>query len=397
MLSIPIIHYSILVSAESTASSLQQQLEELEKKNKEYQKILEKTKSDIKEKEEYTEALVNKIDILDNKIAVIHQTIVELNNNINEKQTELDKANDEMQQEIDTLCTRLRTIYMAGNATDLEIILGAKDFSDFIDKVQLLRTLSNYDKKLIDSIKVKLAEITEQKESLEKDRSRVQEQEDELKEDEEELNKLVEENEKVLSALYKASDAAQKKIDNAELKSEEIEKQIIEYYQKLAESVSLSNGNINPDDIAKSGFTWPCPGFYYLSSLWNENRVTYNHGAIDIAGAGIMGKAVIAADDGTVIGAFNGCKHNWGKSASCGCGGGYGNYVMIEHGNGKMTVYGHFTIGVVEIGDTVKKGQTIGFVGSTGNSTGPHLHFECRLNGVKYNPMIEYENIDTTN
>lgn len=397
MLSIPIIHYSIPVSAESTASSLQQQLEELEKKNKEYQKILEKTKSDIKEKEEYTEALVNKIDILDNKIAVIHQTIVELNNNINEKQTELDKANDEMQQEIDTLCTRLRTIYMAGNATDLEIILGAKDFSDFIDKVQLLRTLSNYDKKLIDSIKVKLAEITEQKESLEKDRSRVQEQEDELKEDEEELNKLVEENEKVLSALYKASDAAQKKIDNAELKSEEIEKQIIEYYQKLAESVSLSNGNINPDDIAKSGFTWPCPGFYYLSSLWNENRVTYNHGAIDIAGAGIMGKAVVAADDGTVIGAFNGCKHNWGKSASCGCGGGYGNYVMIEHGNGKMTVYGHFTIGVVEIGDTVKKGQTIGFVGSTGNSTGPHLHFECRLNGVKYNPMIEYENIDTTN
>lgn len=397
MLSIPIIHYSIPVSAESTASSLQQQLEELEKKNKEYQKILEKTKSDIKEKEEYTEALVNKIDLLDNKIAVIHQTIVELNNNINEKQTELDKANDEMQQEIDTLCTRLRTIYMAGNATDLEIILGAKDFSDFIDKVQLLRTLSNYDKKLIDSIKVRLAEITEQKESLEKDRSRVQEQEDELKEDEEELNKLVEENEKVLSALYKASDAAQKKIDNAELKSEEIEKQIIEYYQKLAESVSLSNGNINPDDIAKSGFTWPCPGFYYLSSLWNENRVTYNHGAIDIAGAGIMGKAVIAADDGTVIGAFNGCKHNWGKSASCGCGGGYGNYVMIEHGNGKMTVYGHFTIGVVEIGDTVKKGQTIGFVGSTGNSTGPHLHFECRLNGVKYNPMIEYENIDTTN
>ncbi|MCI6825449.1 MAG: M23 family metallopeptidase [Ruminococcus bromii] len=104
-----------------------------------------------------------------------------------------------------------------------------------------------------------------------------------------------------------------------------------------------------------------------------------------------MGASVVAADNGTVIDTYNSCYHNWGKNGSCGCNGGYGNYVMIDHGNGKVTVYGHFTNVIVSPGQTVKKGQTIGYVGSTGNSTGPHLHFECRYNGVKYNPMTEYE------
>ena len=81
---------------------------------------------------------------------------------------------------------------------------------------------------------------------------------------------------------------------------------------------------------------------------------------------------------------------NAGKSYSCGCGGGYGNYVMISHAEGKMTVYGHLTSLTVSTGQTVSRGQVIGYVGSTGNSTGPHLHYECRLNGVRYNPMSEY-------
>lgn len=131
-------------------------------------------------------------------------------------------------------------------------------------------------------------------------------------------------------------------------------------------------------------------GFTYLSSPWREDRETYNHGGIDIAGAGIMGTPVVAAADGTVIASNSSCTHNWGKSYSCGCGGGYGNYVMISHAGGKMTVYGHLTSLTVSTGQTVSRGQVIGYVGSTGNSTGPHLHYECRLNGVRYNPMSEY-------
>ncbi|MCQ2515066.1 MAG: peptidoglycan DD-metalloendopeptidase family protein [Ruminococcus sp.] len=442
------------ISDNSEAADLQQQLAVLEQKNKQYQEVLDKTQSDINEKVQYKAALLGKIEVLDNKMALTHQAIDELNSSIDTAKLEIENANAGIQEQMNTLCQRIRTIYMSGNATDLEIILGAKNFSDFIDKVQLIRTLSNYDKKLIKEINAKLSVITEQKRALEDDKATLAEQQTNLETDQNDLNKLLQENEKLLSSLYSSNASAKASIQNAALESEEIEKKIQEYYASVAakaaanasvgkkenvpekttdtddndntqsadngdvqdttssnssssdnttnsddnssgntsntDSSSDNNNNTQNNEVTASGYTWPCPGYYYLSSEWNEDRLTYNHGAIDIAGAGIMGAAVVSADSGVVIAAYDGCIHNWSKTGSCGCGGGYGNYVMIDHGNGKMTVYGHFTSVAVSAGQSVSKGQTIGYVGSTGNSTGPHLHFECRLNGVKYNPMLEY-------
>jgi murein DD-endopeptidase MepM/ murein hydrolase activator NlpD len=376
---------AVPASAESI-TSLQQQLEELESKNKEYQEILDKTQADIKDKEEYVETLVDKIDVLDQKIALTNESIEELNSSIAEKQAAIDEAESEIDEQVATLCTRLKTIYMSGSASDLEIILGAKSFDDFIDKVQLVKVLSNYDKGLIDEINVTLDEVSERKEALEADKSELEEQKSSLQDDEDDLNTLVEENQALLDELYKTNDETKDAMEQSTLESEEIESQIISYYQQIASSSTGSSSDIK---ISKSGFTWPCPSSYTITSLWNEDRTTYNHGAIDI-GAN-TGSTVVAACEGTVIAVNNSCAHNWGKSSSCGCGGGYGNYVMIYHDGGKMTIYGHLTYAGVEVGDTVKTGQTIGVVGSTGNSTGPHLHFECRLNGVKYNPMLEFE------
>ena len=159
---------------------------------------------------------------------------------------------------------------------------------------------------------------------------------------------------------------------------------------------SSDNNNYDDDDDdnnnntyapSGSGYVWPCPGFYYLSSEWNEDRGSYNHGAIDIAGSGIMWSNVLASASGTVVIASNTCSHNYGKYYSCGCGGGYGNYVWIDHGNGKATVYAHLSDLTVSEGDYVSAGQLIGYVGSTGHSTGPHLHFTVYKNGKLINPM----------
>ena len=391
--------------------ALENRRQELQAESERYQQILEKTKENIADQEEYVNALVNKVQVLDDKIELSHRSINELSEKIQDKQADIDTANKSIENQMNTLRTRLRNIYMAGNATDLEIIFGAKSFSDFLDKMELVEALSEYDNNLINSIQGDLENISKEKAELEKDMDSLEAQEANLQSDQAELNKILEENKELLAGLYTASDKATNELESGALESEEIEKAIADYYAEKArleaeraeqeKQNSIANGNSGGNsgsssihdelEISPSGFVWPCPGFYYLTSEWNEDRGSYNHGAIDIADSGIMGADVVAAKDGIVIDSYNGCYHNWGKDGSCGCGGGYGNYVMIAHDGGKMTVYGHLSTTMVYTGQKVYQGQVIGFVGSTGHSTGPHLHFETRLNGIKYNPMTEYQ------
>lgn len=410
MISIPMA-IPTTVSAEDSISDLEQQLQQLEQENEKYQKILDDTKSDIAEKEEYKSALVSKVQVLDEKIAVTREKISSLNDDIKEKQDAYDKGLSEVEDQFDALANRLRILYMSGNATDLEIIFGAKDFSDLIDKMELVKSLANSDKELISEIQTKLDELSTKKKSLEADKKDLETQQASLKSDQDEFNKLISDNDEILKNLYASNSEAQNSLESAALQSDEIEAKISQYYaaQKAAaehaaqasqsssssssgssSSGSSSSGSSSVIVPSGSGFAWPTPGFVSLSSEWFEDREVYNHGGIDIAGAGIMGTPVVAAADGTVIASNSSCTHNWGKSYSCGCGGGYGNYVMISHAGGKMTVYGHLTSLTVSSGQSVSRGQVIGYVGSTGNSTGPHLHYECRLNGVRYNPMSEY-------
>lgn len=418
MISIPMA-IPTTVSAEDSISDLEQQLQQLEQENQKYQKILDDTKSDIAEKEEYKSALVSKVQVLDEKIAVTREKISSLNDDIKEKQDAYDKGLSEVEDQFDALANRLRILYMSGNATDLEIIFGAKDFSDLIDKMELVKSLANSDKELISEIQTKLDELSTKKEALEADKKDLETQQASLKSDQDEFNKLISDNDEILKNLYASNSEAQNSLESAALQSDEIEAKISQYYaaqkaaaERAAQASQSSSGSSSSSSSSSSsgssssgssssgsssvivpsgsGFAWPTPGFTYLSSEWYEDREVYNHGGIDIAGAGIMGTPVVAAADGTVIASNSSCTHNWGKSYSCGCGGGYGNYVMISHAGGKMTVYGHLTSLTVSSGQSVSRGQVIGYVGSTGNSTGPHLHYECRLNGVRYNPMSEY-------
>ena len=111
------------------------------------------------------------------------------------------------------------------------------------------------------------------------------------------------------------------------------------------------------------------------------------HKGIDISDGGIEGQPVVASRSGTVTRADNACSHNYPKNSSCGCGGGYGNRVEISHGDGTSTLYGHMLSITVSVGQTVNQGDIIGYVGCTGYSTGTHLHFEIKQNGVQVDPM----------
>lgn len=138
--------------------------------------------------------------------------------------------------------------------------------------------------------------------------------------------------------------------------------------------------------VSDSGFAWPVPTCSYISSYFGS-RWGRNHNGIDISNGSIMGSAVVASQAGLVITVNNSCTHNYAKESSCGCGGGYGNYVVISHDGTYSTLYGHFTSAAVSVGDYVQQGDIIGYAGSTGFSTGAHVHFEVWENGVKKDPM----------
>ncbi|MCM1315179.1 MAG: peptidoglycan DD-metalloendopeptidase family protein [Prevotella sp.] len=134
-------------------------------------------------------------------------------------------------------------------------------------------------------------------------------------------------------------------------------------------------------------YIWPVPDYYYITSYYGE-REGLQHRGIDIGNADINGADVCAVRDGIVISVNNSCEHNYGKEeGSCGCGGDFGNYVIISHDGTYSTIYAHMAYVTVSVGDYVQQRQKIGAVGSTGWSTGPHLHFELRADSTDINPL----------
>ena len=434
MISVPVAGSIVSASAEDV-DSLRSRLTELKKQENEYKDILNKSDTEIADQQKYNDALVSKIKTLTEKINLTREQISQLNDSIAENQKAINEGNDSIEDQLTALCERLRAIYMAGSASDLEIVLGAKDFSDLIDKMNLVKSLSKYDQELIDQVNVKLAEIQVNKDALMKDKDALTENEEALNADLEDLNKTLEENKdrlmnlkitqddtknmlsnlsdskselednikKILEEQQREAQAAikrqqeeaqkkqqqqQEKQDSSETKQDEPQ-QTEPVYEPDPEPVYEPDPVYDPDPVPSGGnYVWPAPGVYYISSPYHDTADRgYYHSGVDIAGP--MGSTIVAADSGTVVATYSGCVHNWGKSGDCGCGGSYGNYVMIDHGNGKMTIYGHLSSVAVGAGSVVSKGTTIGYMGSTGHSTGPHLHFECRLNGDTYDPDYE--------
>lgn len=374
------------VHAESI-SELESQQEALEAKSEELSAALEEAKQNTEAKEALKQQYEENINQVQGQIDTLNQEIRVLDEEIAAKQKEIEGPQAEIDENLELLKQRIRAIYIAGETSTLDILLGAEDFSDFLDKASLLQTITSHDVTLIETIQEKVSAIQEEKDVIETSREQVSAKKAELDTQQQELTRLLEENQVILEELYGIQEHAQHVMDENDAELGEIEEQIASYYRAQAQNNAASSSSAPTSDSPANSapvvapytggaFVWPTPGFYYLSSQWNEDRGYYNHGAIDIAGGGIYGSPVVAAAGGTVV-----------FSSAGGWGGGYGTYLMIDHGGGISTLYAHMSGLAVSQGATVSAGQTIGYVGSTGDSTGPHLHFEVRENGTKVNPM----------
>ena len=399
-----IVFGAVIGTNADTIKEMEKEQQRLEQEAKEYEELLNQKQDEIADQEAYIATIAAKIKNINEQIALSREKIAFYENEIAKKEDDKFALEKEAEKNINQLRERLCAIYKAGDASTLEIILGAGSFSDFIDKVQLVESMSKHDAKLIDDIEKQLDEADAIVAELNEAKALILAEEAGLKVKQEELNALLVENEEALAVLYGEKKDIEELHEDRKNAVAQMEQKIEDFYeeqrrkeeeeknQQQQQQQQGSNNNSGSSSSAPTytgKYVWPTPGFYWLSSEFYEPRTGYYHGGIDIAGSGFMGATVVAAASGTVIDSYNGCTHNWGKYGSCGCGGGFGNYVWIDHGGGKATIYAHLSYHTVSVGQYVTAGQTIGYGGSTGYSTGPHLHFECRYYGTKYDPMTE--------
>ena len=363
---------------------------ELQVEGERLRKTLSETKNKIDKKTEYIKTVNSQITNLNKQIRITNDRIISLSKAIKTKENEIISTQRAIDYNLDVLVKRIRAVYISGDVNTLDIILGAKNFNDFVDKMEIVSRMSVHDEQLVNELNKQITTLNHDKKTIEQNKEKVTNERKIFSEKQTELNVLQSENEKVLSELNEEKQEAQSCIDENDAEFKRIQAQINRYYEEQAKKRAA--GKLSKYNVAPSGknLAWPVPGFTRLTSLFNEKRGLRLHKGIDIAGPGIHGQSVVSADNGIIMLTFNGCTHNYGKTGSCGCGGGYGNYVFIDHGNGKCTVYAHLSSVLVHQGQVVKRGETIGTVGSTGHSTGFHLHFECRLFNQKYDPMSEY-------
>lgn len=373
----------------ASKTDIQNSINELEQQSKKLESEIKSLQGQINAQQQLKATIEKKIAVVQQQINVCNKEISKINSAIAKNNAEIAEKNAEIEADKLSFKKRLRAIYMSNTQSNVQILLGADDFSDFLQLSQLTASVSARDKLLIEKL-VAAIKVLDQK----------QEENNKLLEEQVEIKKIVSEKQKELQSESNAVQSVINEIDSSqsalEANNKKIEQQIKEYERTLASMASTGGTSFTYDG---GDFLWPVPGYYSISAGFQSNDAVHKgrHNGIDIAGGGISGKAIIAISDGIVVKSNNSCTHNYKKSGSCGCGGGYGNYVTINHGtkDGKTYVvtYGHMSSTAVSAGATVKKGQTIGYVGTTGWSTGYHLHFGIAVNGAWVNPMNYYRKV----
>lgn len=344
---------------------LEAELEASEAKQVETQVKIDTTKDTIADIESELFKADNEIGRLTGVISELDKELEVLQQEITKTEGELEAAQKKEKEQEEALKARIRTMYMYGNEGYLEVMFSAKDLTDLLSRIDIVKSVMKADRDYADELEATRKEIEAKKQKIEADKKATEtnkaRQQLVLAEEQTlrtQRQELIDTNQQMIDEYFAILDAEQEA-------SEQLKTEIA----GLLESIP---GTVNPS----TGWTWPIPGVYTITS-WFGNRPypgaggSTDHGGIDI-GADYE-TPIVAVGNGKVIMAQYY--------------GGYGNCIILDMGNGYQTLYGHMSGYAVSAGDIVTQGQTIGYVGSTGNSTGPHLHIEVQSNGRKYDPL----------
>ena len=314
------------------------------------------------------------------ELGTIKEQRVAVENDITLNERQLAEAQKRLEGRESVFYKRVRDIYINGRLSYLDVVIGSKDFSDFANRLEVLKRIIDSDITLINEIKKERSEIKAHKQKLEADRAKLVELEKAALAKQAEIEQKKAERNVVLQKAQNDRATAMQAIEELNASSAQVSAMLKERQAARAAAAAAaaqSSGGQGASDNWVQGtgqLGWPVSGEitspygYRVHPIWGT---TIYHSGIDI---GVdEGTPVHAADGGVVV---------WS-----GWMGGYGYAVVIDHGNGLSTLYGHNSELAVDEGQSVAKGQVISYAGSTGNSTGPHVHFEVRANGDPVDPM----------
>lgn len=361
-------------TAASSVSSLNNKLDSLEKQQADLQKKINNVQSQKKSAQEQKELLDKKIALTNEEISTISSLISTLNSEIAQTQSEIDALQKDVDQKYDLFKQRIRVMEEEGDVSYLSVVLSAGSFASMLSRAEVINSIIDHDKRLIDEVKAAKAKIEEQKAKIEADKqtqlsakAKLDAKKATLKGQRSEANQLLSNLSTKESEYKKAYNEAEKAMQST--KSE---------LKKLLGSSSSGSSSKNVYTSIK--FAWPTPGYSRITSPYGSRmdpifKTRKMHTGVDIGAP--MSATIVAAASGTVVVA------GWSSR-------GYGNYVVIQHDGTFSTLYAHMSKILCKKGQKVSKGDTIGKVGSTGYSTGAHLHFEVLVNGDDVNPMQYY-------
>lgn len=372
------------LASELTNDSIKQMEAEI-KKAQDEKKALQSGLTDVKELkkelEESKTSLSNYVAEMDANLATVQAKIDELKTLITEKEEEIADKTEELedaievqQNQYEAMKSRIKFMYEKGDSLSLELIFSSESFGEMLNKAEYIESLSAYDRKMLDEYVAYAEYVALCKEGLEEEKSVLDEAKAATQAEEDALNELIAAKEQEINQV--SSDIASKEqaikdyeadiaAENETIKA--LEAAVAEERKKLAaEQGRKYDGGM---------FTWPAPSYTRISSEYGNRihptlGVEKFHNGLDMAAPG--GSPILAAYNGKVVAA------DYNSSM--------GNYIMIDHGDSLYTIYMHASALYVSKGTEVSKGDRIGAVGTTGRSTGNHLHFGVRLNGSYVNP-----------
>ena len=364
-----------LKQQQAQSQALQQQL-------KEQMEDVEAQQSEAVDKRDL---LLAQLEAINDELDAIQAQIDWYDQEIATKEEERKEAEAKEAAQYELFCQRVRAMEEEGTVSYWSILFNATSFSDMLDRLEDIDAVMDYDNQVMDELIATREELERLQAELESARAEEEAAKAQQEERKAEQQALVAEAQQVVDELNSNLEELNRKLDEQDAAVAAVQAEI-ERKQAEYEAQRQQNGTTI---ISESGYMWPLPGYYRLSSLFGYrihpiSGKPHSHSGIDIPAQG--GTPILAARSGQVITSVYGSGAYWS----------YGNYVVIDHGDGETTLYAHMSSRAVSEGEMVTQGQIIGYVGATGNTTGPHLHLEIRENGQRVDPESKFPGVSLT-